>query len=273
VPGAYGDLRIELLNYDEDMLRSGLPIHEGVAEVAVVEPVTHDLRRLVLRLVDPPRMRFFAGQYVDVFIPGTREHRSFSMAAPPSRADHLEFLIKVYPDGRFSQLLEHKLRVGDRLAVKGPYGMFTLREDRDARLVFLGGGAGMAPILCLLRFMAERGIARPAVYYYGARTRRDLCYLDELRGLEERLPGFRFVPALSEPTAQERWDGEVGFVTDVADRCEGDLSEVDAYVCGPPPMVEAAIPMLLRHGVPENRIYFDKFTTTGSPADEHTWSA
>jgi propane monooxygenase reductase component len=259
----YEDVTIELLNYDEDMIRSGLPIHEAVAEVVANDPVTHDLRHLVLRLTDTDDFKFFPGQYVDIAVPGTEETRSFSMANTSAReSGQLEFIIKIYPDGLFSHFLDTKVQAGDRLTVTGPYGVFTLRDAPDTGLVFVGGGAGMAPILCLLRSMAERGIARQAVYYYGARRREDLCFEEELRELERKLPDFRYVPALSE----EEWEGENGLITDVVARREPGLSRAHGYVCGPPPMVEAAVPLLTRLGVPEKHVYFDKFTTTGEPS-------
>jgi len=261
---AYEDVTIELLHYDEDMIRSGLPIQEAVAEVVSKDPVTHDMRHLVLRLVEPGEIKFFPGQYVDIAVPGTDETRSFSMANTSSRDGRLEFVIKVYPDGLFSHFLDTTLQVGDRLQLTGPYGMFTLREGDDD-LVFIGGGAGMAPILSLLRSMSERGLTRKATYYYGARGCRDLCFEDELRALEDTLPGFRYIPALSEAAPDEDWDGETGLITDVVKRHAGGLARVHAYVCGPPPMVEAALPLLATLGVPEQRIYYDKFTTTGEP--------
>jgi propane monooxygenase reductase component len=264
----YEDVTIELLNYDEDMIRSGLPIQEAVAEVVANEPVTHDMRRLVLHLLEPKQLRFFPGQYVDISVPGTSATRSFSMANTTSTSTgRLEFVIKIFPDGLFSHLLDTQLAVGDRLELTGPFGVFTLREAEDARLIFVGGGAGMAPILSLLRSMGERGIQRQATYYYGARGRLDLCFEDELRGLEDLLPNFRYLPALSEPADDDSWHGEVGLITDVVRRHEDDLSGVHAYVCGPPPMVEAAMPMLAALGVAEKRIYYDKFTTTGDPGE------
>jgi propane monooxygenase reductase subunit len=259
----YEDVTIELLNFDEEMIRSGLPIKEAVAEVVANTPVTHDMRHLVLKLVDTDDFKFFPGQYVDIAVPGTNETRSFSMANTSAReSGQLEFIIKIYPDGLFSHLLDTKLHAGDRLNLTGPFGVFTLRDAPDTNLVFVGGGAGMAPILCLLRSMAERGIDRKAVYYYGARRRGDLCFEDELRALEQALPDFRYVPALSE----DEWDGETGLITDIVAAKEGDLSRVHAYVCGPPPMVEAAVPLLARLGVPEKHVYWDKFTTTGEPS-------
>jgi propane monooxygenase reductase component len=259
----YEDVTIELLNFDEEMIRSGLPIQEAETEVVANDPVTHDLRHLVLRLVSPDiDFKFFPGQYVDISVPGTDEVRSFSMANTSAReSGQLEFVIKVYPDGLFSEYLDKQLKVGDRLTVTGPYGVFMLRDAPDTDLIFVGGGAGMAPILSLIRSMAERGIDRKAVYYYGARRRADLCFEDELRALEQTLPNFRFVPALSD----EDWEGENGLITDVVSRSEPALARAHGYICGPPPMVEAAVPLLTRLGIPEKHVYFDKFTTTGDP--------
>jgi propane monooxygenase reductase subunit len=144
--------------------------------------------------------------------------------------------------------------------------VFTLREQAPRRLLFIGGGAGMAPILCLLRSMAELGVERDAVYYYGARTEADLFHTGELEALARELPSFRFVPALSDAD----WEGETGLITDVVERCEPGFDDVDAYVCGPPPMVEAAQGLLMARGIPESRIYFDKFTTTESEETSRT---
>jgi propane monooxygenase reductase component len=269
---AYSDLEVELINYDEDMIRAGVPIQLVNTEVAAIEELTHDIVQVRLSFVSPRELAFNPGQYADVRIPGTEHWRSFSMANTPSTDHQADFVIKRYPGGHFSGLLgggDSGLAVGDKLDIKGPYGTFTLREgDRD--LVLIGGGAGMAPILSLLTHLREQGIDRKATFYYGARTARDLFYLDRMAELAEALPRFSFVPALSEETtgkaATEPID-EQGLITDVVDRLEGDLSGADAYLCGPPPMVEAAIELMAAKGVPEGRVFYDKFTTTAS-ADE-----
>jgi propane monooxygenase reductase subunit len=261
----YEDVTIELLNYDEEMIRSGYPIQSLVAEVVSNELVTHDMRHLVLKPVDDAKLSYFAGQYVDISLPDSDESRSFSMSSTPDGSgDLLEFVIRVYPDGLFSTFLDEKVAVGDHLDLTGPFGVFTLRDGRDSDMVFVGGGAGMAPILSVLRSLAERGSTRKATYYYGARRKRDLCFEKELRELETVLPNFTFVPALSEPEADEDWEGEVGLITDVMSKHETDLSDTDSYVCGPPPMVEAAMASLTALGADEKHIYYDKFTTTGS---------
>jgi propane monooxygenase reductase subunit len=265
---AYEDVTIELLNFDEEMIRSGLPIIQGVAEVVSKDAVTHDMRHLILRLLEPQEIKFFPGQYMDFAIPGTDATRSFSMANTSSRESGLlEFVIKVYPDGKFSRFLAEKLAEGDRLDLSGPFGVFTLR-DGENDLVFVGGGAGMAPILALLRTLGERGIQRKATFFYGARAKRDLCFEAELHELQERLPNFRYIPALSDPDLEDEWDGETGLITDVVKRHASDLTGAHAYVCGPPPMVEAALPLLGQLGVEEKRIYYDKFTTTGDPGEQ-----
>jgi propane monooxygenase reductase subunit len=256
---AVEDLEVELINYDEEILTSGVALRTARARVEAIDPLTRDIRRLVLK-IDDGEMPFRCGQYVDIGIPGTEESRSFSMANLPNGDGRLEFMIKLYPGGVFSSLLtDGVLQVGDELDVTGPYGVFTLREN-DRPIVFIGGGAGMAPILSLLRSMAEQGVARPAVYYYGAREEQDLFHLEELTELQKLLPGFRFVPALSD----SEWAGETGLITDVVERSEQGLDGVDAYLCGPPPMVDAAQEMLMRLGVDEARIHYDKFTTTAN---------
>lgn len=264
---AYSDLEVELLHYDEDMLTAGVPIRTLGTKVHSIQPLTHDIYKLSLALDRGDRLDFHPGQYVDIQVPGTDATRSFSMCNTPAVADRLEFMVKLYPDGRFSRMLRGELVPGDELWVKGPYGVFVLREHSDADLIFIGGGAGMAPIWSLLCSIAERGIERRVAYYFGARTAGDLFHVRELAHISKQLPDFRFVPALSEPP-DDAWAGEVGLITDVVDHMEGGLSGHDAYLCGPPQMIDAAIPVLVAHGMPEARIFYDKFTVTAAE-DEH----
>ena len=263
---AYDDLVIELLNYDEEVLRSGLPIRKGTVEVLANEAVTRDMRHLVVKQVAGETIKFFPGQYMDFTVPDTGEVRSFSMANTPNRDGVFEFVIKIYPDGAFSQYLANKVAVGDRIEVEAPFGTCTLRENRTSDIIFVGGGAGMAPLLGLLRALAEKGSERRARLYYGARTKADLCFEDELQAFEGKIPGFRYVPALSEEG--DDWDGATGLITEVVRHNEPSLEGMDAYVCGPPPMVDAAIALLSQRGMSTQNIFYDKFTTTGEPEDE-----
>jgi propane monooxygenase reductase subunit len=156
---AQSDLEVELINYDEEVLRSGIALTTQQMRVETIEALTHDIQRLVL---SGPELEFKPGQYVDIKIPGSEEVRSFSMANLPSHPPgELEFMIKVYPEGKFSSLLSSgSLKEGDEVQVTGPYGVFTLRKNSERPLLSIGGGAGMAPILALLRSLAERGDSR-----------------------------------------------------------------------------------------------------------------
>lgn len=260
------DLVIELLHFDPDAIRLEHPPREGTARVTALQALTHDMRRLELEVLSPDDFAFRPGQYVDVEIPGSSgARRSFSMANLPGDG-RIELIIKRYPGGRFSGLLDGDgLQLGDELPFAGPYGAFHLRQSGRA-VVLVAGGSGLAPILAVLRELAAEPSQRPVRLFYGVRERRDLFWLERVRELGARLPDFRFVPVLS----QQEWEGDTGFVHEVAGRLlaeEPALGELEGYMCGPPPMIDAAAEMLAdRHGVPEERIHHDKFTVAADAA-------
>ncbi|GHF93974.1 MULTISPECIES: FAD-binding oxidoreductase [Amycolatopsis] len=262
---AFSDCTIELLNFDEEELLNSAPLQQVRTEVLEIVPHTHDIVGLKLKPVDPAAYEFKPGQYADLTIPGSDEHRSFSMATTPSTPDHIEFVIKKYPGGRFSALLENGIAVGDTIELTGPYGNFTLKSGHALPLVLMAGGAGMAPVLGLLRYLSETEDTRRIRFYYGARTSADLFYLDEIRVLGERLADFEFVVALSESTDGAERLGvhiEPGMVTDVVEAAEPELHRTEVYLCGPPPMVDAALALAARQGVPDDQVFYDKFTTS-----------
>ncbi|MDQ2803553.1 MAG: 2Fe-2S iron-sulfur cluster binding domain-containing protein [Pseudomonadota bacterium] len=280
---AYSDLVVELLNYDEDLMRRSIPVRGYAAEVAAVETLAPDIRLLRLTLDQP--LRFWAGQYVDITIPDAAGPddagpgigdpdaagitRAFSMANPPAAEASVEFIIKHYPDGAFSGRLDGGpsgggLKPGDRLAVKGPYGTCFRHESRDGMMVLIGGGSGMSPLWSILQDHIRSGEQRPIRFFYGARTEAHLFYRDEFAALEKSLPDFRFIPALSDHDGSTEWAGETGFIHEVAARVLRDEKldgAIDAYTCGPPPMIDAVIPVLQMAGFEPEQIHFDKFTT------------
>lgn len=262
---AFSDCTIELLNFDEDELLGGVPIQDVRATITAIEPMTHDIVSLRLTAIEPTTYDFKAGQYADLTIPGTTDHRSFSMATTPATPGEIEFLIKKYPGGRFSALLDDGLAVGDEIGLTGPYGAFTLKEGHVLPVVCIGGGAGMAPILSLLRHMNQTENTRPVRFYYGARTADDVFYVDLINSLGEKLRDFEFVVCLSEsmpedPTAYA-FTAEPGNVTEVVARREEALAKAEVYLCGPPPMVDAAMVFLNEQAVPEDQIFHDSFTS------------
>lgn len=263
----YSDIVVELLNYDEDMLRRSIPVKEFEGTLAGIEALTHDIRLLRVEMSEP--MRCWAGQFCDVTIPGTGITRSYSMASLPSSST-LEFIIKKYPSGAFSSLLDGDLQVGSRVVVKGPYGTCFRREERPGPMILVGGGSGMSPLWAILNDHVRSGEHRPVRFFYGARTRADLFYLDKFAALAAQVPGFRFIPVLSHAAEDTEWTGERGFVHEALARHllaeDFDPEQVDAYLCGPGPMIDAALPVLQMQGVEPDRIFVDRFTPATQPA-------
>lgn len=130
-------------------------------------------------------------------------------------------------------------------------------------MIMVAGGSGMAPILGILRDLVAARNRREVIFFYGARSRRDLFLVHELAGLG-RHDWFQFVPALSEPHAADGdWEGDTGLVTEVLARRFPSTRGMEAYLCGPPPMIDAAIDVLKSTGCKERHIFFDRFVPSG----------
>jgi Na+-transporting NADH:ubiquinone oxidoreductase subunit F len=171
----------------------------------------------------------------------------------------IELEVRLVPNGICTTYVFNHLKTGDTVTINGPYGDFYLRES-DREIVFVAGGSGMAPIKSMLLDMAEKGSSRKATYFFGARAVRDLFLVDEMRALEKRLPDFRFVPALSSPLPEDKWDGETGLITDVLARHYERMDHHEAYLCGSPGMIDAAIKVFKAKGLPDELTFFDKFS-------------
>jgi propane monooxygenase reductase subunit len=264
---AYSDVTVELLNYDEELMRKSIAIKSFDGTLASVSALTHDIRLLEVKLDEP--IKFWAGQFVELTVPGAGVTRSYSMASTQSSPDTLRFIIRKYPEGAFSSLLDGALEPGTPVSVKGPFGSCFRREERKGPMLLVGGGSGMSPLWSILQDHIESGERRPVRFYYGARTRKDLFFIDEFAAIAERLPDFEFIPVLSQATDEDAWQGETGFVHEAVERIERARplpGEADAYTCGPPPMVDAVLPVLQRLGVALDRTFVDKFTQASATA-------
>jgi propane monooxygenase reductase component len=256
---AFSDIEVELLNFDEDLLSHAIAVKQFSARLTKVTPLTHDIRLLEVELDKP--LKFWAGQYVDLTLVDADVTRAFSMANAPANGTSLAFIIKKYPDGAFSSQLD-AVQPGAMLKAKGPYGACFRREARHGPMLLIGGGSGMSPLWSMLTDHVRSSEQRPVRFFYGARTRADLFMLDEIAAVAAKLADFKFIPALSHPD-DDGWDGETGFIHEVVQRHlrdEGLDGAVDAYACGPAPMIDALLPVLQICGVEPDHIYFDKFT-------------
>jgi NAD(P)H-flavin reductase/ferredoxin len=248
----------------EDQYLAGQHVQEYAATVDRIEALTHDIRWLGLRLDDPAELSFVAGQYVEVAVPGRPgSWRSFSMANPPAQAGRVDLIVKVLPGGAFSSILDTAVKYGDQMRLRGPSGQFSVRLSHRP-MIMVAGGSGMAPVLAMLRDLAATQNRREVHFFYGARCRRDLFLLDELGRLAGTYDWLRFVPALSEPSAGDgNWAGETGLITEVLARHLPSTRGMEAYLCGPPPMIDAAIDVLRSAGCKDRHIFFDRFVPSG----------
>jgi NAD(P)H-flavin reductase/ferredoxin len=245
----------------EEEFLAGDDVGTFTTEVAEIQRLTSDVRGLRLRLLDPDSMRFTAGQFVNVEVPGTSSARAFSMANPPSESGHIDLVIRVLPGGAFSSVLEERLEPGNQLRVYGPFGQLKVRLSHRP-IIMIAGGSGLAPIESMAADLADRQNTRPVTVFFGARTAADLYHLDRLEATRRRMPSLEIVPALSEETPAH-WTGETGLVTDVVGRRFPQLSGYDAYLCGPPAMIDAAVELITTRGVRRRNVYFDAFVPTG----------
>ncbi|ABR30512.1 oxidoreductase [Thermosipho melanesiensis] len=249
------DIKIEL---PEELFN----VKKFKVKVISLNNVTHDIKEVRLKLSE--EINFKAGQYVQVVIPPYEKikqptQRAYSIASTPSKKDEIELLIRLVPGGIATTYVHNYLKVGDELEVIGPFGEFYMR-DTQKDMICVAGGSGMAPIKSIIFDMYERGILdRNVWYFFGARTEKDLFYVDMFKELEKKWDKFHFIPALSEPHGD--WKGEVGVITDVMVKYIETVidkeNEKEGYLCGSPGMINACETLMRKHGI--NEVYYDKF--------------
>lgn len=253
------------MDLDEDEFYRGDSCRDYVMTVEEIREITPDIRSVRLRHAPGVRMPFVAGQFVNVQVPGTELTRSYSMANGSSDDDRIDLICKLLPGGRFSDWLVEPGAVGAELVVSGPFGTLAVRTSHR-EVVMAAGGSGLAPLLSMLTGLARKGSPRVITLFFGARTVADLYATDEISAIAAALPNFRYIPVLQDPPAG--WGGAVGLVTDAIGADRERYENCDAYLCGPPLMVDAASDLLIERGVRPQNIYFDAFVSTGDPLTE-----
>jgi phenol/toluene 2-monooxygenase (NADH) P5/A5 len=259
------DVTIEAdVEEDNDVRRIAVGDFEG--EVVGLEDLARDVKGVRIAL-DGDGIDFEAGQYVMVKLPGVGGTRAFSIGNAPSDAKHVELQVRRVPGGVGTGYIHEKLRLGERIRFSGPYGRFVVRKSRGGPLIFLAGGTGVCSPRAMILDLLEEGYSEPITLVHGVRTGADLYGREDFEALAKAHPNFRYVPALSDEPEGGAWTGERGFVHDVAKRLYGGLFEGHtAYLCGPPPMIEASIGALMQGRLFEKHIFTEKFFTAQDAA-------
>jgi Na+-transporting NADH:ubiquinone oxidoreductase subunit F len=157
----------------------------------------------------------------------------------------------------------YSLRPGDTVTAIGPFGDFHIKPTQK-EMVYIGGGAGMAPLRAHLSHLLEtQRTHRKIVFWYGARSRQEIFYADYFEALAKTHPNFQFHAALSSPLPEDSWPGHTGFIHEVVLnqylRSHPNPKAVEFYLCGPPMMIKACTKMLADMGVQPNQIAYDEF--------------
>lgn len=244
-----------------------MPVDEFTAEVEMVKDLTHDVRRLDMRLREPDIIVFKPGQFVSFDIPlprtGRLVTRPYSIASSPGQPDVITLLFNRVPDGPGSTFL-FGLKEGAETRFKGPAGHFYLREDPGRGLLFVATGTGIAPIRSMVLANVERPEPRPTTLYWGLRNQRDLYLQEELAEWAERMPSFTAITTLSRP--DPGWSGEVGRVLRLIEGRIGSVKNLAVYLCGNSSMIVDATELIRKKGLCP--IYREQYyDDNGSPED------
>lgn len=262
---ALSDLVIEA-DVDEDPDARHVPMRDFSARVTEIVELTPTIRGIHLA-VEGEGIDFQAGQYLQLHIPGQEQPRAFSLASPPGDRGHVEINVRRVPGGAGTAWLHDQLRVGDSVKFSGPLGRFFVRRSDPQPLIFMAGGSGLSSPRSMILDLLAQGDRRPMTLVFGARNRAELYYHEAFIELAERHPNFHYLPALSEPTSSCGWNGFKGFVHEAAQaHFGGDFRSHRAYLCGPPPMIEACIRTLMQGRLFERDIFTEKFLTSADGA-------
>lgn len=252
------DITVEV-NLDDGAAPALAQPQDVQGTINTVTELTHDIVEIRISL-DQALPDFIAGQYAELAISGIDDARSYSFARAPSLEDPntVSFFVRHIPNGLMSTLLHDGNRLQSRVTVSGPYGSFYLR-DSTATALCIAGGSGLAPIKAMLEQLQHNGFDRDVVFLFGARTEQDLYCIKQMEELSNSENRFSFFPILSHADDDSNWPGKRGLVTDFIGTQNLDISHCQAYLCGPPAMIDAAIDVLNQEGLDNNQIFFDKF--------------
>ncbi|OTG84098.1 phenol hydroxylase [Acinetobacter sp. ANC 4558] len=265
------DMVIEAdVDEDEDFL--GYLVQDYQAKVIEIKDLSPTIKGVRLQI--DRTMNFQAGQYVNIQFPDIEGTRAFSIANSPSEADVIELHIRQIQGGAATTYVHKNLQVGDELDLSGPYGQFFVRKSDEKDMIFIAGGSGLSSPQSMIMDLLESGDNRTLYLFQGARDIAELYNREIFEQLVKDYPNFRYIPALNAPKTKDNWTGFTGFVHEaVANYFENKCSGHKAYLCGPPPMIDAAISTLMQSRLFEKDIHTERFLSAADGATTGARSA
>jgi benzoate/toluate 1,2-dioxygenase reductase subunit len=240
-----------------DAAKTGVSSHPG--RVSAIDRMSDTTTGFSITLVDRSALGFLPGQYVNLLVPGTDQTRSYSFSSGP-QAEEVSFLLRNTPTGALPTYLRERAKEGDRIEFHGPLGSFYLRPIQRP-LLLLAGGTGLAPFLSMLdKISRDGGSEHPVHLIFGVTNDPDLVRLDELEAHAKALPNFTFTLTVADENSSYP---NKGYVTRYIEPAHLNGGDVDVYLCGPPPMVDAVRGFLTAQSTAPANFYYEKFSGTG----------
>ncbi|MFW1678110.1 NADH:ubiquinone reductase (Na(+)-transporting) subunit F [Pontibacter sp. JAM-7] len=265
------DLVLEA-DIDVDPDFAGYPVKDFQATVREIRELSPTIKGFVFDLDE--EIEFQAGQYINLDIPGVEGHRAFSLANKPSENQQMELHVRRVPGGAGTGYLHEQLKVGDSLPASGPYGQFFTRKSDQQDVIFIAGGSGLSSPQSMILELLEEGDNRQIYLFQGARNVAELYNRQMFEQLDTAHNNFHYIPALNAPEADDQWQGFTGFVHQAAQAYfDSRFDNHKAYLCGPPPMIDAAITALMQGRLFERDIHMERFYTAADNGEESTRSA
>ena len=231
------------------------------SRVQSMERLADDVIVLSLKLPANERLQFLAGQYIE-FLLKDGKRRSYSMANAPHDDAFVQLHVRHMAGGHFTEHVFGKMKERDILRFEGPLGSFFLREESGKPVIMVASGTGFAPIKAIIEHAIYRDIKRPITLYWGGRRPQDIYMMALCETWAASVPGFKFVPVVSDARPEDHWSGRTGFVHRAALDDFPDMGGHQVYACGAPVVVDSAKRDFI--GIcklPEEEFYADSFIT------------
>ena len=243
------------------------PVKKMPARVARMERMTDDVMVIWMQLPATEKLQYRAGQYVEFILKDGRR-RSYSLAHAPHVDEKLSLHIRHMPGGVFTDLVFAGMKERDILRFEGPLGTFFLREDSDKPIVLLASGTGFAPVKAIIEQAVHARSGRAMTLYWGGRRPADLYMQALCNEWARTIPGFTFVPVVSQALPEDGWQGRTGFVHEAVIADFPDLSGHQVYACGAPVVVDSArLDFVALCKLPEAEFHADAFTSQADAPD------